>query len=234
MCESFFSTLECELLSRRKFVSQTEAKVAYFTYIEGFYNPVRLHSAIGVARQASRVMTSARKKRGSRPGRNGPSSTWPERPGARPSGDRVGQSPYGSGETLPSPRTFPRFPTPFPVFRLHFGLPAVSTEVGAANLVVKKSNAGRPLEEIVAMAIFPALPLATANSTVTRFGSAPPRGDHGPAPGIASGLAADCRPSVLHPRGAVIFRIVSGGLGPGTRSIQSRPHVAQEKPIHWP
>jgi putative transposase len=47
MCESFFSTLECELLSRRKFVSQTEAKVACFSYIEGFYNPVRLHSAIG-------------------------------------------------------------------------------------------------------------------------------------------------------------------------------------------
>src|SRR3954468_4837880 len=47
MCESFFSTLECELLSRRKFVSQAEAKVACFTYIEGFYNPVRLHSAIG-------------------------------------------------------------------------------------------------------------------------------------------------------------------------------------------
>src|ERR1700756_3065778 len=47
MCESFFSTLECELLSRRKFVSQAEAKVACFSYIEGFYNPVRLHSALG-------------------------------------------------------------------------------------------------------------------------------------------------------------------------------------------
>ena len=47
MCESFFSTLECELLSRRKFASQAEAKIACFSYIEGFYNPVRLHSAIG-------------------------------------------------------------------------------------------------------------------------------------------------------------------------------------------
>jgi putative transposase len=47
MCESFFSTLECELLSRRKFVSQAEAKIACFSYIEAFYNPVRLHSAIG-------------------------------------------------------------------------------------------------------------------------------------------------------------------------------------------
>jgi putative transposase len=47
MCESFFSTLECELLARRRFVSQAEAKIACFSYIEGFYNPVRLHSAIG-------------------------------------------------------------------------------------------------------------------------------------------------------------------------------------------
>src|ERR1700710_1947668 len=47
MCESFFSTLECELLERRRFSSQAEAKMACFSYIEGFYNPVRLHSAIG-------------------------------------------------------------------------------------------------------------------------------------------------------------------------------------------
>lgn len=47
MCESFFSTIECELLSRRKFASQAEAKIACFSYIEGFYNQVRLHSAIG-------------------------------------------------------------------------------------------------------------------------------------------------------------------------------------------
>ncbi len=46
MCETFFSTLECELLSRRKFVSQTEAKIACFSHIEGFHNPVRPHSAI--------------------------------------------------------------------------------------------------------------------------------------------------------------------------------------------
>jgi putative transposase len=47
MCESFFSTLECELLARRRFGSQAEAKIACFSYIEGFYNPVRLHSALG-------------------------------------------------------------------------------------------------------------------------------------------------------------------------------------------
>lgn len=47
MCESFFSTLECELLARRRFRSQAEARMACFSYIEGFYNPLRLHSALG-------------------------------------------------------------------------------------------------------------------------------------------------------------------------------------------
>ena len=47
MCESFFATLECELLERRRFASQAEAKIACFSFIEGWYNPVRLHSALG-------------------------------------------------------------------------------------------------------------------------------------------------------------------------------------------
>ena len=47
MCESFFATLECELLERRRFASQAEARVACFSFIEGWYNPVRLHSALG-------------------------------------------------------------------------------------------------------------------------------------------------------------------------------------------
>lgn len=47
MAESFFSTLEAELLSRRRFTSQVEVKMACFSYIEGWYNPDRLHSALG-------------------------------------------------------------------------------------------------------------------------------------------------------------------------------------------
>jgi len=47
MCESFFATLECELLERRRFASQAEARMACFSFIEGWYNPVRLHSALG-------------------------------------------------------------------------------------------------------------------------------------------------------------------------------------------
>jgi putative transposase len=47
MAESFFATLECELLARRRFRTQAEARVAVFRYIEGWYNPHRRHSALG-------------------------------------------------------------------------------------------------------------------------------------------------------------------------------------------
>lgn len=47
LCESFFATLECELLDRHRFVTQAEARMAVFDFIEGFYNPRRRHSALG-------------------------------------------------------------------------------------------------------------------------------------------------------------------------------------------
>jgi putative transposase len=47
MAESFFATLEREVLSRRRFKSQAEAKMAVFDWLEGWYNPHRRHSALG-------------------------------------------------------------------------------------------------------------------------------------------------------------------------------------------
>jgi len=47
MAESFFASLECELLQRRSFRTKVEARSALFTYIEGWYNPRRRHSALG-------------------------------------------------------------------------------------------------------------------------------------------------------------------------------------------
>ncbi len=46
MCESFFATLECELLDRTRFATHDEARTALFDFIEGWYNTHRLHSAI--------------------------------------------------------------------------------------------------------------------------------------------------------------------------------------------
>jgi len=46
MAESFFATLECELLDRTRFATRTQARVAVFDYLEGFYNPHRRHSAL--------------------------------------------------------------------------------------------------------------------------------------------------------------------------------------------
>lgn len=47
LCESFFATLECELLDQQRFRTQAEAKMAVFDFIEGFYNPRRRHSSLG-------------------------------------------------------------------------------------------------------------------------------------------------------------------------------------------
>ncbi len=47
MCESFFATLECELLDQKSLRTQAEARMAVFDFIEGWYNPHRRHSALG-------------------------------------------------------------------------------------------------------------------------------------------------------------------------------------------
>ena len=69
MCESFFATLECELIDRHRFTSKAEAQIAVFRFIEGFYNPSRRHSSIGylspakfeAAHQANRAPTGTPK-----------------------------------------------------------------------------------------------------------------------------------------------------------------------------
>jgi putative transposase len=47
MCESFFATLERELLARRRFPTKAEARMAIFEFIEGWYNPIRRHKGLG-------------------------------------------------------------------------------------------------------------------------------------------------------------------------------------------
>ena len=46
MCESFFTTLECELLDRRRFKNSSEARMAIFEFIEAWYNPKRQRSSL--------------------------------------------------------------------------------------------------------------------------------------------------------------------------------------------
>jgi putative transposase len=63
LCESFFATLECELLERVTLRTPAEARTAVFDFIEGWYNPTRRHSAldyrspIAFERQAARGPT---------------------------------------------------------------------------------------------------------------------------------------------------------------------------------
>jgi transposase InsO family protein len=47
MCESFFGTLEAELLMREHFATHEQARTRIFWFLEGWYNVRRLHSSIG-------------------------------------------------------------------------------------------------------------------------------------------------------------------------------------------
>lgn len=47
MAESFFASLETELIDRSSWPTRAEARLAVFDYIEAFYNPHRRHSALG-------------------------------------------------------------------------------------------------------------------------------------------------------------------------------------------
>jgi putative transposase len=48
MVESFFGTMQLELLDTKHWVTRQELANAIFDYIEAFYNPIRRHSRIGM------------------------------------------------------------------------------------------------------------------------------------------------------------------------------------------
>ena len=45
--ESFFGTLKNEWVHHQKYKTRSQARTDIFSYIEGFYNTVRLHSTLG-------------------------------------------------------------------------------------------------------------------------------------------------------------------------------------------
>jgi Integrase core domain len=47
VCEAFFGSLKRERLNRRSWPTRREAQSAIFEWIEGWYNPRRLHSTLG-------------------------------------------------------------------------------------------------------------------------------------------------------------------------------------------
>jgi len=46
MVETFFKTLKSELIWRTIYQTREQAEIAIARYIDGFYNPVRRHSAL--------------------------------------------------------------------------------------------------------------------------------------------------------------------------------------------
>ena len=68
MMESFFSSLEAEVLDRYRLRTREEARAEIFSWIEGWYNPHRRHSALGYVSPREFEQRFARKARvGTRP-----------------------------------------------------------------------------------------------------------------------------------------------------------------------
>jgi putative transposase len=47
LAESFFATLETELIDRRAWATHDQARLDVFDWLEAFYNPIRRHSSLG-------------------------------------------------------------------------------------------------------------------------------------------------------------------------------------------
>jgi len=117
MAESFFATLECELLDRRPLHTQAEARMAVFEYIEGWYNPHRRHSALGYLSPNEferRVKTAATPPElPPQPVENAPSSPAPPSPRPEVCRGVEGCHTLSSPGTLPHPlENAARFPQP--------------------------------------------------------------------------------------------------------------------------
>jgi putative transposase len=48
MAESFFATLQTELLDRQRWTTREQLAQAIFDFVEGFYNPTRRHTSLGM------------------------------------------------------------------------------------------------------------------------------------------------------------------------------------------
>jgi transposase InsO family protein len=60
MVETFFKTIKSELVWRTVFYTRDEAATAIARYIDGFYNPVRRHSALNYISPAQFERTASR------------------------------------------------------------------------------------------------------------------------------------------------------------------------------
>jgi len=101
LCESFFATVECELLDRTRFRTPGEARGALFDFIEGWYNPQRRHSALGYESPIRYERAHARQTGGTAAAAETTAAALP--PGS--TFDQGGLSPYPPKLALPPPST---------------------------------------------------------------------------------------------------------------------------------
>ena len=126
MAESFFATLECELIERQAFQTQAEARMAVFQFIEGWYNTRRRHSALGYL--SANDFERAAEAAGARPGGdNGPDEETDPVVSLIPEPDVHDRPP-----ALPNPAAMGKaiFPTAVAYLGAGAHSPQLSTETG--------------------------------------------------------------------------------------------------------
>ena len=105
MAESFFATLECELIDRRAFQTQAEARIAIFEYLEGWYNTARRHSALGYLSPNEferRAAAATRPRDGREVSRHNQPRAFPDRPAGGPEPPSGGTLNAGPWSRFPS------------------------------------------------------------------------------------------------------------------------------------
>jgi putative transposase len=104
MAESFFASLECELIDRRIWKTFAQARMEIFTWIEGWYNPRRRHSGLGqkspVNFEREQADRATRERRGGNDGLPNGCFAPVDKP---PQGLRKGPSPCPQASPLDNP-----------------------------------------------------------------------------------------------------------------------------------
>ena len=92
LAETFFASLEKELLKRERFTTREHARMRIFWYIECFYNPRRRHSSLDM------LSTNRTMKNSTHPQPPEPRNPIPTKPGTLRDVNQNGSTPKGRGD----------------------------------------------------------------------------------------------------------------------------------------
>ncbi len=146
MAESFFATLECELLQRARWANLVEAEEQLCLYLEGFYNRRRRHSALGYCTPVEYEQAWwMQQQDGGQPGRNDQRGTEEGSKSSRRRGLAALPRPHGRGAGM-ARRAAPQRSLARPEDRYRAGGPEIC---GTARPIPRPHGAASPRSGVV-------------------------------------------------------------------------------------